>query len=377
MLNNGLHLHWLMKGNNAKETFMRYKWLMCFSMMGVFMTLLSNCKTNNHPPLPLIHAKKYDYLAIAHSIKNKYDQHLDTMPQYQASHYAARIFRISGDTSYLKYNLRDLQSMYQESQELLIVARNHGEVQYAEEKIKYWSSSKTRFNLRRQTLKVRPQFLYYLSSLNILRRTQEYRIRTPVFEELKQYVLAHDYTTYLNNPEMVKAWAAQLANLVIWLKQLGGKDYSKQFIDMLQKTYPDNQDTLLDKQQYENKIYGLTHLVLAQSRYYQYPLDRMEFPWIFDYFDTHIDTILSRTKADVIAEVGIAYLITQQSGHPALEKTQENIADQYDATQHMIPGPQGEFAITSGAHRNILSIILLSSPSKWYSGPWLDELNSR
>ncbi|MEK6578089.1 MAG: DUF3541 domain-containing protein, partial [Bdellovibrionota bacterium] len=42
----------------------------------------------------------------------------------------------------------------------------------------------------------------------------------PIFEELKQHVLAHDYTAYLNNPEMIKAWAAQLANLVIWLKQL-------------------------------------------------------------------------------------------------------------------------------------------------------------
>lgn len=363
-----------MKGNNGKAIIMQSKWLMWLSMMGIFMALLSSCKTNNHPPLS--HTKKYDYLAIAHAIKTKYDQHLDAMPKYQASHYATRIFRISGDTSYLKYNLRDLQSMYQESQELLTVARNHAEAQYAEEKIKYWSS-KTRSTLRRQTLTATPQFLYYLSSLNILRRTQEYRVCDPVFEELKRHVLAHDYTTYLNSPEMIKAWAAQLANLVIWVKQLGGKDYSKQFIDTLQQTYPDNQDTLLNKQQYENKIYGLTHLVLAQSQYYQYPLDRMEFPWIFDYFDAHFDTILSRTKADVIAEVGIAYLVTRQHNHPVLGKIQKNIANQYDAAQRMIPSPQGEFAITSGAHRNILSIILLSSPSKWYSGPWLDEPNSR
>lgn len=214
-------------------------------------------------------------------------------------------------------------------------------------------------------------FFYYLNSQGLLRRTLEYRVSSSSFDQLKQHVLAHDYTAYLNNPEMIKAWAAQLANLVIWLKNLNGKDYSELFINTLQQTYPDNKDSLLSDKQYENKIYGLTHLVLAQSQYYQYPVDRSDFAWIFDYFDHNIDAILKRTKADVVAEVGVAYLLTQQYQHPALQKAQRSIANSFDSTQHMIPNPHNRFDVASGAHRNILSIILLTAPEKWYPGPWL------
>lgn len=108
---------------------------------------------------------------------------------------------------------------------------------------------------------------------------------------------------------MIKAWAGQLANVVAWIKQLGGKNYSDVFINALQQVYPDNSEHLLSLQQYENKLYVLTHIILANSQYYQHPVNRDDFAWIFDYFDTHIDIIISRAKADVVAEVGIAYLL--------------------------------------------------------------------
>lgn len=347
------------------------RWRHGFLAIGLVILFLSGCKTSGKAVLtPSSDEEKQNFLTIAQAIKAKYDQHIDKLPTYLASHYAARIYRISGDTSYLKYNLRDLQAMHQETEALLQTAKDHNEAQYSQAQLKKWRSQ-PRFALRRRTLTIAPEFFYYWNSLALLRRTLEYRVNSPSFDQLKQHVLAHDYTDYFNNPEMIKAWAAQLANVIVWIKQLGGKDYSALFIHTLQQTYPDNEDPLLSDNQFENKIYGLTHLVLAQSQYYQYLLNRSEFTWIFDYFDKNIDTILKRTKADVVAEVGIAYLLTQQTQHTSLKKAQHHIASSFDSKHHMIPSPRGKYAIATGAHRNILSIILLMAPTQWYPGPWL------
>lgn len=40
----------------------------------------------------------------------------------------------------------------------------------------------------------------------------------------------------------------------------------------------------------------------------------------------------------------------------------------------MLPSQDGDFDITAGSHRNILAIILLTSPQKLYAGPWLSQI---
>ena len=309
-------------------------------------------------PLSSIGKTAAAYRGIAQAIKANYDQQLDRLTGYKASHYAARIYRISGDSVHLNYNLRDLELMTGRVEKLLQVAQQR------------WSSS-PRAKLRRESLAIAPDFLYYLNSLGILRRAAEYRVCAPQFEQLKAHVLSHDYTHYFSNPLMIQAWAAQLANVAGWVKLLGGDDYSDEFTHAMQQVYPHGQDHLLGVQQYQNKLYGLTHIILANSEYYQRTIKRSDFAWIFDYFDDHIDTIVARASVDVIAEVGIAYLLAEEFDHPALEKTKRSIAQQYDATYQMIPSHTGEFNIASGSHRNILSIMLLSSPRKLYPGPWL------
>ncbi len=313
------------------------------------------------------------YYDISKAIKAKYDQELDNFTPYKASHYAARIYRISGDTSYLDYNLRDLNNMRTNVEKLLKVARESGEVEYSKSKVEGWSSG-TRSDLRRESLSIAPAFPYYWDSLMILRRGLEYSICGPRFDQLKEHVLAYDYTRDLSNPFMIRAWAAQLANIVVWIRQLGGADYRDVFIKALQQVYPDHQDHLLNTQQYENRLYGLTHIILAESQYYQYHIKRDEYAWIFDYFDRNIDSIISRAKADVVAEVGVAYLLAGEYDHPALEKIKQNIAQQYNETYRMIPSVNGNFKVSSGAHRNILAIMLLSAPEKFYPGPLLGQI---
>lgn len=350
--------------------------LVLFSVLSI--TLLLILDKSNHSAASM-NTDIPSYNNIAQAIKTKYDHELDNLDDYKASHYAARIYRMSGVETYFTYNFQDLRNMAKQVEQLLQVAQNKNEIAYSKAKLAEWSAKATdqdaifRAELRRKSLDIAPSLPYYLSSLSQLRRSLEYRICHPQFEQLKEQVLAHDFAHILSDSFVIKAWAAQLANIVVWIKQLGGKDYNDVFLDALHAVYPDAQDRQLSTQQYENKIYGLTHMILASSQYYQYHINRDDFAEIFDYFDKNIDTIVSRAKADVVAEVGIAYLLAREYDSSALEKTRQNIAQQYNQTYRMIPNVDGDYDISAGAHRNILAIMLLSSPQTLYPGPWLGQ----
>ena len=97
--------------NIRKMTF-----ILLFLASVVFITA---CQVNHSLPSTEKNELSYDHIAKA--IKAKYDQELDNLPANKASHYAARIYRISGDTSYLDYNLRDLENMRKKVEQLLQV----------------------------------------------------------------------------------------------------------------------------------------------------------------------------------------------------------------------------------------------------------------
>lgn len=158
---------------------------------------------------------------------------------------------------------------------------------------------------------------------------------------------------------MIKAWAAQIANQVYWLRQLGEQDVVDAFISSFQQAYPDANDKKLSPQQYGNKLYGMTHIIFADSQYYQKQVSEKQHQWIYDYFRTHIDEILLRAKEDVIAEVGISFLLAGLEDDPVVAKTRQAINKAIDPQKGMVPSVTGDFDFSQGEHRNVLAIMLL------------------
>ena len=169
----------------------------------------------------------------------------------------------------------------------------------------------------------------------------------------------YDFKKYATDDAMIKAWAAQLANQVYWLRQLGEQDVVDDFVEAFKLAYPDEKDAALSKQQYGNKIYGLTHILLADSKYYQRPLKESDHQWIYDYLRNNIDTILEKTKEDIISEVGITFLLAGLENDPVVYKTQKHIQDDINRQKNMVPSTTEGTDLTDGEHRNVLAIMLL------------------
>lgn len=303
-----------------------------------------------------------NYEESADLIKHTYESQLYTLSAFKEGHYGLRMYRQTLDSKYSAAIWADMARVA--SRLNRFAAEIHTPEQiflYSEKRIAGYKDDTDERSIRRYTVtKHMPEYLYLgVGLIGSMARANEYGLKHLEDEKLRRIIRRYDFKKYATDPEMIKAWAAQLANQVFWLRQLGEQDVVEPFIHAFRAAYPDSEDKTLSKQQYGNKIYGLTHIIFADSQYYQRQIDEKQHQWIFDYFRDNIDTILLRAKEDIIAEVGLSFLLAGLENDPVVEKTRAAIQKSIDKEKGMIPSVSGDYDLAYGEHRNVLAIMLL------------------
>ncbi|WP_409438879.1 DUF3541 domain-containing protein [Psychromonas sp. GE-S-Ul-11] len=295
-------------------------------------------------------------------IRNTYESQLYTLSAFKSGHYGLRMYRQSLNDKYAAAIWSDMARVASRLNYFSSEVHTPEQIiDYSAKRINnYLSDVSERSVLRYQVTKAIPEYLYLgVDLLGSMARANEYGLKHQQDAKLRDVIRRYNFTTYATNPEMIKAWAAQLANQVYWLKQLGEQDVTEEFIEAFRETYPDHQDQQLSEQQLINKVYGLTHIIFAASAYYQHPIKETDFQWIYDYYRNNIDMIIKRTKEDVIAEVGINFLLAGLADDPVVLQTQSVIQKALDREHGLVPSVDGEFDLKKGEHRNVLAIMLL------------------
>ncbi|WP_367990166.1 DUF3541 domain-containing protein [Vibrio sp. NTOU-M3] len=305
---------------------------------------------------------KLSYPDSAAVIRQTYEPQLYTLSAFKEGHYGLRMFRQTLDTKYRAAVWSDLARVSSRLNQFAAEVYTPEQIYlYSEKRLSGYIGDKDERSVRRYTVtKHTPEYLYLgVGLLGSMARANEYGLQHVEDKKLRRIIRRYDFKKYATDQEMIRAWAAQLANQVYWLRQLGEQDVVNDFISAFKTTYPDIDDKGLSKQQYGNKLYGMTHIIFADSQYYQRQINETTHQWIYDYFRQNIDTILLRAKEDVIAEVGISFLLAGLENDPVVEKTRAKIQSSIDLQHGMIPSVTGDFDLEYGEHRNVLAIMLL------------------
>ena len=298
----------------------------------------------------------------AQLIRDTYEAKLFTLPAFKSGHYGLRMFRQTLDNKYAAAVWSDMARVASRLNKFASEIYTPEQIRaYSNTRIEsYLDETGERSKLRYEATKQMPEYLYLgVSLLGSMARANEYGLKHREDSKLRQVIRRYNFTRYATNETMIKAWAAQLANQVYWLRQLGEQDVVNEFISAFRKTYPDNSDCKLSEQQFGNKIYGLTHIIFAASAYYQYPINEQDFQWVYDYYRNNINMIIARAKADVIAEVGINFLLAGLDDDPVVLQTQKTIQQALNREHGLVPSVTGDVELISGEHRNVLAIMLL------------------
>lgn len=338
---------------------------------------LAGCTVQPAAPVPGTQDKLADYARVAGAIRSRYDQALPSLPLSKQRHYAQRLYRLTGESRYLPiiraHGQRLLSRIDAEIQALGVPG--HAERRAAESLAAY--PVRTQKQRRRKQMRARWGQVIYAENLVFDLVQAKYHgllnnEALPGHQRALDYLAGVDFRSFVLDPGVLAVYAAQVANLTYYLHGLGIIDLRQEVIAAFRRKYPPQRDRLLTDAEYRNKIYGMTHFVIAASDYYQKPVSAGEFRWVLDEFEASVDQILARTKEDIYTEVGISFLLAGQARHPVVTRLRDELVGAFDPAAQMIPSEQGETDLAAGEHRNVLAIMLLDWPGQLHPGPVLD-----
>ncbi|WP_035482451.1 DUF3541 domain-containing protein [Gallaecimonas xiamenensis] len=313
-------------------------------------------------------------LAAAATLRHTFENNYLKLGSGARQHYSLRLYRLTGQKPYLTDVVADA---YETASRLNHYVRmmDDKDARHAEsDRLIGNISDGPRGQRRKAVLQGSGDLRFAMYLTYLLAKLDDLGLKHERQAELLSYLKGHpDLKKVMLEPEFIRAYAAQAANYVYWLDQLGVADIRDDFDAALKETYPDSKDAKLSKKQFKNKVYGMTHVVLAASGYYQQDLDKAKYQWITDYFLAHQQQILERTSEDVIAEVALCLELTGQGDNPLVRTIKDQLKQAIDPKAGMIPSVSGKIELSSGEHRNVLAIALLDWPAKRYPGPNLGQ----
>jgi hypothetical protein len=318
----------------------------------------------------------------AETIRQRLESSLFTFEPSTQKHFALRMYRLTGDERYIQPILFDL----------LVTAERFERDAAGADDTAYVTSrcAEIRESLNPATRKGRLRLAmfekwggidFYLNLLHRVNKLSEYGLSEtsrfkPAFEQAMAAIQSVDFAPFLLDTGVIRLYSPQAVNYVYYLKDLGVVDLRDQYKKVFVRVFNDDLDNDLTKRQYMDKIYGLTHFITAASGYYQRLVDSSEFDWILDYFDSHRDRIVKETKADIIAEVGVCYLLAGRGESPMVEACREAIISRLDPETGLVPSLHGHLRLPRAEHRNIMAYILLAWSGRLYSGPTLPRFEA-
>ncbi len=337
---------------------------------GGLLALLAGCALEPSPRL--------SDEAVAAEIRTTYERALPNLSAGKRRHYAQRLYRITGEARYLPLN-RDYGERLIASlrREIAGLAEPGYAARRSREGVEGYPERTAKQRRRKRMLADWGEIHYAKGLAFDLAQAQDYGLLNerclPGYRRALDYLSGVDFLAFVIDPEVLDVYAAQVANLVYYLHDLGVSDLRGESIAAFRGRFPPARDEALDRALYRNKIYGMTHFVIAASDYYQRPVSEDEFAWILDDFSEDLERILVETKEDIYTEVGISFLLADREADPAVAHLRDALVEAYDPVAGMVPSESGGTDLEYGEHRNVLAIMLLDWPERLHPGPVLAE----
>ncbi|MFC4352056.1 DUF3541 domain-containing protein [Fodinicurvata halophila] len=316
-------------------------------------------------------------------IRTLYETNLETLSLSKQRHYTQRLYRITGDPDYLPWNLRYARRLLGELRVDIAGLKLPGyALRQSRDVVEDYASRTEKQRARKKMLGEWGEIAYAKNLAFRLVQARYYGLLNetflPDYERALAYLASVDFRSFLSDPDVIRVYAPQVANQLYYLHELGVSDLRGPVLAAFRDLYPPARDGALSRAEYRNKIYGMTHFVIAASRYYQQPVERREFDWVLEDFEKNLESILRRTKEDIYTEVALSFLLAGEEDHAAVERIRQELRGVYDPEARMIPSETGKTgSLAAGEHRNVLAIMLFCWPEQLHDGPDLSGLIPR
>ncbi|MDH4127543.1 MAG: DUF3541 domain-containing protein [Spirochaetota bacterium] len=309
--------------------------------------------------------------SIDEIIRQTYYNRLKEISPYKRSHFAIRHYRITGQND-LNIHIESYFNLIKEN--LYLDLKNYNNKDYVFKRGEYFCNDlindegdSKRGELRQKTFRDNKDILFYLklietsyiwADMGFLKGEHK-----KDFEEWLNYLRSLDLRSIFLNDKFMRTYSTPLISRIFYLKHHKVIDLVNDFKVRFQKLHKDP----LDDFYFRNKIYTLTHFIIAASNFYQKIIPQEEFQWIIDYFNENIQSIIERTNVDIISEVGICYKLVGIKSSKEIDIISNYIAKAFDKKLGYIATRGG--TLDNSEHTNIVALLFLKKFENLYKGP--------
>lgn len=303
---------------------------------------------------------------VAKNIRITFEKNMQLLEPRKQRHFITRLYRITKDETYKKQVvaiflkekdkiLKDLDNVYNQE---------HARARSEELFNKLLARQEKKFIKRQEIFSNKKEYLFYYRIIEQLYLLKTLGIHSNKhFKNGISFIKKSKHEKYLLEEELIEHYGTQLINHVYSLDYLRIKNLKKEFEKKFKKIFMKDVNDYM----YKNKIYGMTHFIIAASNYYQNYVSSKEYGWVINYFKTNIKKILEKTNADIISEVGLCFKLCKADAEKETEMITEYLTKEYDEQKGYIPRLKGD--ISSSEHTNIISHLFLCQFKKLYKGP--------
>ncbi|MBY5983985.1 DUF3541 domain-containing protein [Halomonas cupida] len=308
-------------------------------------------------------------------IRASYDGALESLPNDKQRHYAQRLWRLTGDPAYLCWNRQYAQRLLQQLARDAATVEDPAALRARNRQLlEGYPETRAKQRRRKAMLADYPQMMLPMGILFRLTQAQYHglleRLPPGQYASLTRALDEVDWHAFLTDPEVISVYAAQVANQATFLAELGIVDLRDDVASAFRSLYPAERIAELSSADYHNWLYGLTHFVIAASRYYQRTAQHRSVDWAVEALVSQ-SSALAQVKTDIVAEVALSLQLGGRADHPLVDTLHAILLERRDPSTGILPGTDGSLDLASGEHRNVLAIMTLGWTGSLYPGPFL------
>ncbi|TVU89688.1 DUF3541 domain-containing protein [Vreelandella titanicae] len=310
------------------------------------------------------------------AIQEVYERALPTLSEDKQRHFAQRLYRLTGEQRWWALNHAYGERLLTRLEKDIVGLAEPGYAAARSRAIVDDYSQRTAKQRARRAMLGEWGEIAFARGLLFRLVQAEYHGMLPAIEGHERaldYLAEVDWAAFLTDPAVMGIYAAQVANQAYFLHQLGVMDLRREVEAAFRRHYPPDRVAELDDAEYRNWLYGLTHFVIADSRYYQRKVDLEVHAWVLEALERETAGIMARATADIQAEVALAFLLADREDHPLVGRVREALVAAVDPASGIIPSSTGEKGLAGSEHRNVLAIMVLRWPGRLYPCPDLSE----
>lgn len=315
-----------------------------------------------------------NYEEIARLVKSTYEGSLHLLKPSTASHWAIRSWRIKGETDFLNYVILNLKKQINNYLvQIKSLESGESEADLGQKILKEYKLNSERKRRRFDIYKQYPETLFYGEFIHLLFAIKSAGQIDSLPREFQKGI---DILNNNNVPELffksglIAEDPSVVANTMYYLRSLGVDMNESKLISGYKNMYAQlSENTNVF---WKNRIYAMTHMIIADTYFYQQYADAGKHKWILDIFTNEINDILKNTNADIVAEVGLCFLLCNVEGDTVF-KCKNYIADCFDFKKGYISQSDKD-SLERGEHRNIIAYMLLEGFTRLYPGPHFANL---